>query len=132
MCLLDIFTSILVVSYNRLSKYWVLGKSKEEPEFRRSIFRLTFKEWANDDYFYDKLTDEYERETDIFKKYRKLIEEKSKDKFKNLFYEDKKIKMAPLIEKAWWQCPECGDAWEVEHVDRFVTCLECRIKSRIE
>jgi hypothetical protein len=53
---------------DRLSSYW---RFKYYPN---GLIRLAFEEWLTDSYFYDKLTDQEEREVLIFDKIKQLID----------------------------------------------------------
>ncbi len=53
---------------DRLSSYW---RFKCYPN---GLIRLAFEEWLTDPYFYDKLTDQEEREVLIFDKIKQLID----------------------------------------------------------
>jgi hypothetical protein len=41
------------------------------------VFILSFPEWVNDEYFYDKLTDGNPTEVQIFNRYKKILEDES-------------------------------------------------------
>ncbi len=61
-----------------LSKYWVLGhsilKDSSKPEGYVYI-NITFREWAKDYFFYEKLVEGEKEEVSLFQKYKKLIDD---------------------------------------------------------
>jgi len=60
---------LFLIKNNRISKYWTyLNRDKTSPYSSSAI--LTFAEWTDDDYFYDSLTEGYEKEVKIFTEYK--------------------------------------------------------------
>jgi hypothetical protein len=60
-----------------LSKYWVFGHAviKNDINSEGYIYtHMTFKEWANDYFFYERLVEGQEKEVSIFMKYKRLID----------------------------------------------------------
>ena len=62
----------------RLSRYWRYGYAPG-PTREQTQVVLAFEEWANDPYFYDRLSDGEEREVDIFARYKRLIDAEFED-----------------------------------------------------
>jgi hypothetical protein len=56
---------------SRLSKYWRIAFT---PDHRDHNVIISFEDWINDPYFYDKLTDREENEAKIFLRYKNLID----------------------------------------------------------
>jgi hypothetical protein len=61
----------------RLSKYWVLEYTPGGRCESMSGIIVAYPEWASDPWYYDSLSDNCEREVQIFEKYRKLIDEEA-------------------------------------------------------
>lgn len=60
----------------RFSKYWTLDFQCEGKTTLEDYYQvIAFKEWIEEDAFYDLLTDGNEREVEVYKKYRMLIDE---------------------------------------------------------
>jgi hypothetical protein len=61
--------SLFKVTDKRLSKYWIYDYEQElqQPRF-------AFKEWIEEPYFWDSLTDGNNREVEIYKKYQSLMD----------------------------------------------------------
>jgi hypothetical protein len=57
---------------SRLSKYWQLGVDVLDDG--RHCSEIVFKEWKEEEMFYEKLLDGEEREESVFKKYKKLMD----------------------------------------------------------
>ncbi|MEC4985068.1 MAG: hypothetical protein SAJ37_11710 [Oscillatoria sp. PMC 1068.18] len=53
---------------NRLSQYWRLKLAEN------GLLEIAFAEWLTDNYFYDKLTDQEEKEVLIFERVKELID----------------------------------------------------------
>lgn len=59
------------VSDGRLSQYWLVGDDRSAQTYRIIV---AYPEWANDPYYYDRLTDGEPAAVDTFGRYRKLID----------------------------------------------------------
>lgn len=102
---------------NRLSQYWVFSNIKG-PHYNlpRSIF--TFPEWAEDPDYYDKLLKNFDREVELFDRYKLLMDHE---------FPNPEIQIiAKIIDKYWIQCPQCSDAWETKSVAGIVVCPSCK------
>lgn len=66
--------ALFEITDGRLSRYWRVGYHTWSGTGNQPYFIISFPEWVNDQYFYDKLTDREQKEIDVFEKYRKLIE----------------------------------------------------------
>jgi len=58
----------------RLSKYWEFDAQPGERCESPSGVIVAFPEWAKDPFYYDRLTDGFEPEIALFRKYKKLID----------------------------------------------------------
>lgn len=54
---------------NKLSMYWVLNYCR-----KKDYFEIVFKEWFQESYYYDKLTDGETSAVSIFQKYKKVLD----------------------------------------------------------
>lgn len=63
----------------RLSKYWEFDSRPGERCESLSGVIVAFPEWANDPFYYDRLTDGFQPEVALFRKYKKLIDEEYPD-----------------------------------------------------
>jgi hypothetical protein len=63
--------SLFEISDSSLPQFWRIGV-RQPPGREELEFILSFPEWVNDRYFYDKLTDRKEEEVRIFDRYRKI------------------------------------------------------------
>jgi hypothetical protein len=59
-----------------ISRYWVYNHWHPRDEGGGYPI-MAFDDWANDLYYYDRLTDGDEREVSIFRRYKRLIEEEA-------------------------------------------------------
>jgi hypothetical protein len=62
---------------HRLSAYWEINYSREGRCESKSNVIVAYSEWARDPFYYDRLTDGYEKEVEIFQRYRRLIDDES-------------------------------------------------------
>jgi hypothetical protein len=62
---------------HRMSAWWEINYSKEDRCESKSNIIVAYPEWARDPFYYDRLTDGYEQDVEIFKRYRHLIDEES-------------------------------------------------------
>lgn len=101
----------------RLSRYWIFSTHVgRDTAHTRSIW--TFPEWANEESFYEALTDAEERETKIFKRYKELMD---------LEFPNPSITLsAEILDDQWLLCPTCIDAWESTSKDGMVICPKCK------
>ncbi|MFA6915648.1 MAG: hypothetical protein WC222_04570 [Parachlamydiales bacterium] len=101
---------------SQLSRYWVYS-CKEEVDY---IPIIAFPEWAENPYdFYDRLTDGFNKEIEIFKRYKELMD---------LEFPDPSISLkAEVGDESWLLCPLCIDAWEsTNKLDALVRCPKCQ------
>jgi hypothetical protein len=59
------------VTDGRMSKYWVFGYDRGGSKHRMIV---AFPEWANDPYYYDKLSDGEKSAVEIFRHYKRLMD----------------------------------------------------------
>lgn len=101
----------------QISRYWSFSYAEEENGLAQNAI-WAYPEWANDPYYYGELVDGEEREVQIFKKYKALMDLEFPDPF--IF--DK----ATYLEDNWLLCPFCIDAWETTSKDGMVICPMCQ------
>lgn len=104
---------------SRLSKYWIYSCKKNE-NYSQAYPIITFPEWTdNHPDFYDKLTDGEDREVEIFKNYKELMD---------LEFPDSSItEVAQIGDDEWLICPSCIDAWQCTNIkDALVKCPKCQ------
>lgn len=99
-----------------LSIYWVFNFFMDSnPQYSQTIW--AFPEWANDEYYYDQLTDGKEEQVKIFKGYKELMDLEFPDT-------DCPYK-AEIIDDKWLLCPICIDAWQSSDLSGMVRCDKC-------
>ena len=104
---------------NRISKYWMYSFTHKR-FLSSEIIYFAFKEWIDDPYFYDNLSDGKEEYKSIFKKYKKLMD---------LEFPDDSIKeLAVVLNKTYLMCPFCDESWENTTNDAMVECPKCSRK----
>jgi hypothetical protein len=64
------------VTDGRLSKYWVFGYDRGVSKPRVIV---AFPEWANDPYYYDKLSDGQKAAVEVFRNYKRLLDTEFSD-----------------------------------------------------
>jgi hypothetical protein len=101
----------------RLSRYWTY--SYKEGEYAVLRPRWAFLEWTSDPDYYDRLTDGEDREVEIFKNYKELMD---------LEFPDSSItEVAQIGDDEWLICPSCIDAWQCTNIkDALVKCPKCQ------
>jgi hypothetical protein len=67
-------SSLFEISDSSLPQFWCIGFHTVQAH---RVFILSFPEWVNDEYFYDKLTDGNPTEVQIFNRYKKILEDES-------------------------------------------------------
>jgi hypothetical protein len=100
----------------RLSKYWMYSFTKLE---RLNKFQAiwAYRQWAEEPYYYDLLTDGEEREFQLFKAYKELMD---------LEFPDPSIQdRASSLDSEWLMCNFCIDAWQTQSIDGMVICPTC-------
>jgi hypothetical protein len=106
------------IEQNNVSRYWhmKIPDANEENENHLKLI-LSFSEWLERPYFHYDLFDGQSEETEIFKKYKKLMD---------LEFPTSKINdKASDIEEGWVMCPYCIDAWQPNQVDAMIVCPKC-------
>jgi len=106
------------VTDSRLSRYWVFSFQEDSNNKKRPFF--SYSEWANNDFYYDSLTEDEDIEVEIFETYKKLMD---------LEFPDNSIKeIAQIGDEKWLICTSCLDAWESsDSRDALVICPYCQI-----
>jgi hypothetical protein len=69
-------SSLFEVSDSSIPEFWRI-RVRAARGYQEERFLLSFPEWVNDDFFYDKLTDGKDEEVRIFNHYRRLLESNS-------------------------------------------------------
>lgn len=103
-----------------LSRYWIYSQKKLD-SYVKPYPIITFPEWANNHPdFYDKLTDNESHETELFLKYKELMD----IEFPNPLITEK----AHLVDEQSIMCPACSNVWEHQNsVDAMVKCPSCNV-----
>ena len=102
----------------RVSSCWTVGfcGANVKVEGLREVL-FTFKEWASDEMFFERLIDGNKRYIEIFRKYKY---------FMDLEYPLSSVTdTAELVQDNWLMCPKCIDAWESDSVLGMVRCPKC-------
>lgn len=125
--IIDTYTIEVSANYfevldNRLSQFFVLGSSStknhmNDPNAKQVPF-ISFKEWADDKYFFEKLVDGDKETQNIFNQYKELLELE----YRNLSV----TQIANYIGENWVQCPACSEAWELDYPTlEMCKCTKC-------
>jgi hypothetical protein len=103
------------VAQGQLSKFWVYAHERYKDGLRVII---SYPEWANNFYdYYNRLTDGDEKEVEIFKKYKSLMDLE--------FPNPSILESATVFEEPWLYCPICIDGWECTSRAGMVICPKC-------
>jgi hypothetical protein len=107
---------------NRLSQFFVLGSSHVQnhmnnPNAPQAPF-ISFREWANDKYFFERLVEGDGGALQIFDKYKILL---------TLEFSNSSVKQfAEKIGNVWVQCAVCAETWELEYPTlEMCQCANC-------
>jgi hypothetical protein len=104
----------------RLSKFACYGQIHEyQTEMSNIVPLISFKEWAGDSNFWEKLIDGDCR--NIFLKYKKLMD----FEFYNPNLLDEDVQFLEVLENNWVMCPICVDGFEVKTDDEMIECPQC-------
>ncbi|TDG95409.1 hypothetical protein [Cardinium endosymbiont of Culicoides punctatus] len=124
---------------NRLSRYFCFGNYNTNYGIKELVPIFTFKEWAEDQYFWRQLFDsgdytppEYEekaRNTDyqgIFNHYKKLMDYEffNPNLLPQVHDPENKYKIEQLDERLV-MCWNCENAWEIETDNEMIECSRC-------
>jgi len=85
------------------------------PQLEYSV--LSFKEWANEERFYELLLDGNPRECDLFQKHKILIDLEFSRPSISLYAEQ--------LDENWLMCPKCIDAWQLKEAYLEGMLVEC-------
>jgi hypothetical protein len=103
------------IADSRLSSCWHHGPSSGGP---RHLRIWGYREFAQSSSHYEELLDLDKGALDIFRRYRG---------FMDLEFPDPLVtQAAELIEKGWFLCPECLEAWHSESTAGMVQCSKCQ------
>jgi hypothetical protein len=101
----------------RISRYWMFSYKKGIRYFKPQAI-WTYSEWADDPDYYDLLTDGEEREVQLFKAYKQLMELE--------FPNPSILDQASSLDSEWLMCNFCIDAWQTESTDGMLICPTCQ------
>lgn len=103
---------------SKISKYWIYTCYFSQD---RQSFSATwaYPEWAMNEYtYYDRLSDGEKEETNIFKKYKELMDIE--------FPLPSIPEAASALDEEWLMCHFCLDAWQSISKDGMVICPKCK------
>ena len=119
---IEVSANYFKVLDNRLSQFFVLGSAytknhMNDPSARQVPF-ITFKEWADDKHFFEKLVNGDKEVQKIFSQYKELLE---------LEYRNPSIaQIANYMSENWVQCPVCAEAWKLSYPTlEMCKCIKC-------
>lgn len=102
----------------KISKYWRYGYHADRNRDEVNVI-FAFKEWVDDPYYYDKLTDGEEEAVMVFRHYKKLMD---------VEFPDWSIsKTASDLGDGWVMCPDCQEAWQTASFDGMLRCPKCSV-----
>ena len=103
---------------DRVSSCWALGLQGNNSKLKKgSEVLITFKEWVNEEMFFEDLVDGSTREIEVFKQYKAFMD----IEYPSPCVTDR----AELIEGKWLMCPKCCEAWESAVIWGMVGCPQC-------
>lgn len=105
------------ISNGQLSRYWIYSCTRGKETYHNI---WAFPEWANNPYYYDSLTDRDEKEVEIFKHYKGLM---------NLEFPNPEVlesDKAISLDEGWLLCPFCIEACQTDSKDGMVICPICK------
>jgi hypothetical protein len=94
----------------RESRYWVAAAGEGAQE-------RTFREWSEDPYFYDSLTDGEPAAVEAFRRVKSLMDRE--------FIRPEIVQHAVHLEGNWLMCPTCDEAWECTPDQALTLCPKC-------
>lgn len=101
---------------NRLSRFWRYNHITGSNHEKTNVI-VAFKEWVNDPFYYDKLTNGEESAIAQFKHYKELMD---------LEFPIMAIASNPIpIENDWLMCPDCNETWQVSSSSGMLKCPRC-------
>ncbi|MFO0699692.1 MAG: hypothetical protein U0236_10705 [Nitrospira sp.] len=107
---------LFAVTDGQLSRYWKYGYSVNE-RLKKPHVIFAFKEWVDDPYFYDKLTDGEEAEVLLWKQYKDLMGSE--------FPDPSNPRKAKDMGDSWVMCENCDEVWSVSASDGTIKCPKC-------
>jgi len=105
-----------LIENSKLSKYWIYSYIEQQLSYLSNA-NFGFPEWINEDYFYNKLLNDGEREIKIFSEYKTKMDLEFRDPLI--------IDSAEEIDAEWLLCPFCIDAWQELTKFEMVICPKC-------
>lgn len=106
---------------NRTSEYWINRTSNTYPleEVGYPNF-ISFEEAVNDECFFDDLLECSNGTSEIYEKYKGLMENE---------FPDSNLNFAEIIGDSWVLCSQCDSVWEIDKSLGIVSCPEYGHKS---
>lgn len=102
----------------RVSSCWTIGFRGPKSKIKgMSEVLFTFKEWASDEVFFERLIDRNEDDVVLFQKYKNFMDMEYPLSYVTC--------TAELVEDNWLMCPKCVDAWESDSILGMVRCPKC-------
>lgn len=109
--------SAFTILDDRLSKYWRYSITSYEGS-GDYYTKLVFKEWANDEYYYDRLTNNNPADVKLFAAYReKMLIEYSIPSIQDV---------AIYIDDNWVMCQSCDETWQESGCNEMTWCAKCK------
>ena len=102
---------------SRLSRYWRYSYSPDSLRPPGELL-ITYREWVEDPYYYDKLTDGESKELDIFKAYKAKIDLE--------FPDPTVLPSATFLGDSWVMCTNCDESWQVDEKQGMTRCPGCQ------
>lgn len=106
---------------NRTSKYWINRTSYTYPLDEIGYPNLvSFEAAVNDECFFDDLLECSNSASEIYEKYKALMESE---------FPDRKLNIAEIIDDFWVMCSQCDAVWEIDKDQGIVSCPQYGHKS---
>lgn len=101
-----------LVKDDRPSSCWVKGKRVSKDSI------TSFKEWVGEKAFFEGLVNGEDREVQIFRKYKDLMD---------LEYAIPSVRdQAQILEGDWLMCPKCDEVWQNHSSLEMILCPKCQ------
>jgi Zn-finger nucleic acid-binding protein len=100
------------VKDDRPSSCWVKGKRASEESI------TSFKEWVEEEAFFEGLVNGEDREGQIFRKYKDLMD---------LEYAIPSVRdQVQILDDDWLMCPQCDEVWQNNSSLEMILCPKCQ------
>jgi hypothetical protein len=108
--------SFFEVVDSRVSRCWSIGCRGLDSAGSEVVF--SFKEWATEETFYERLVDRADQEQGTFRVWKEFMDLE--------FPNPSIVDGAEVLDGGWLLCPKCSEAWESQGSEGMTRCPKCR------